>query len=110
MKERDSKTAEFERMLEEATIDCYNEEEEFSGVLCTLENELKFPFDAIVMGKSAKVLNVDDNRSSLRSGIMMKVEFEGKKHSVALAMVEVVDKSSNNEKWVGWGGWWGRRG
>lgn len=87
-------------MLEEATVDCYGEEEEFSGVLYTLENELKFPFDAVIIGKSAKILKVDDNRSSLRSGIMMKVEFEGKKHGVALAMIEVVDKGSKNAKWV----------
>ncbi len=106
MKEKDGKTAEYERMLEEATVDCYGDEEEFSGVLCTLESELKFPFDAVVMGKSAKVLKVDDNRSSLRSGIMMKVEFEGKKHSVALAIIDVTEKGSKNAKWVEWGKWW----
>ncbi len=26
-----------EALLEQATVDCYDEEEEFSGVLCTLD-------------------------------------------------------------------------
>lgn len=35
-----------EALLEQAIVDCYDEEEEFSGVLCTLDDNLNFPLQA----------------------------------------------------------------
>ena len=35
-----------EALLEEATVDCYGEEEEFTGVLYTLADNLNFPLQA----------------------------------------------------------------
>ena len=37
-------------LLEEATIDCYGEEEEFEGVLVTLQDNLSFPLRATLAG------------------------------------------------------------
>lgn len=112
MKKSDNKEAEYEKMLEEAAVDCYGEEEELMGVLYTLQDKLKFPFDAIVLEKPAKILDIDDNKSGLRAGIMMKARIEGigKMQSVALFMVEAEDKDSTNEKWLEWAKWWARRG
>jgi len=43
--------ARWEAMIDEATVDCYGEYEEFAGVLATLEDRLEFPFQAKVLGK-----------------------------------------------------------
>lgn len=101
---------EYERMLEEATVDCYNEYEEFSGIETALEDNLEFPFGAVVLGRPAKIVGVDGNKSSLRSGIMMKAEIDGKAQTVALSMIDidVADKNSKNAKWIEWAKWWMR--
>ncbi len=111
MKERNAHEAKYEKMLEEATVDCYGEEEEFLGVLCALEDKLKFPFDAVVLVRPAKVVGVDAEKSSFRSGILLKARIGGceKEQGVALFMIDVADKGSSNEKWIEWAKWWGRR-
>jgi hypothetical protein len=55
-----------EALLEQAIVDCYDEEEEFSGVLCTLDDNLNFPLQAEVMGEPVEVIGLDDRRSSPR--------------------------------------------
>lgn len=97
-----NKEPEFEAMLEEATADCHGEEEEFSGILCTLEDKLKFPFDAMLLVRPAKIVGIDAKNSSLRSGILLKARIDGiaKEQSAAVFMIDVADKGSSNEKWV----------
>ena len=59
----ENEVEEYEKMLEEATVGCYNEEEEFTGVLYTLQDKLKFPFDAIALGSHVQILDVDEDKS-----------------------------------------------
>lgn len=37
---------EYEKIIEEATVDCYNEDEAFYGMVCTLSDELNFLMDS----------------------------------------------------------------
>ncbi len=110
MKEKNALESEFEAMLEEATVDCYGEEEEFVGVLCTLQDKLTFPFDATILVRPAKITGIDAEKCSFRSGILLKARIEGvdKEQSAAVFMIEVKDKGSSNEKWVEFAKWWGR--
>lgn len=105
-----NKEAEYEKMLEEATVDCYSEEEEFLGVLCTLQDKLKFPFDAVVLVRPAKIIGIDAEKCSLRSGILLKARIDGiaEEQGAAVFMVEAAEKGSSNEKWLEWAKWWGR--
>ena len=43
-----------EALLEEATVDCYGEYEEFVGVLYTLGDSLRFPLKATVVGETVE--------------------------------------------------------
>ncbi len=43
-----------DKLLEEATVDCYDEYEVFTGVVITLAENLPFPFDAKVIGETVK--------------------------------------------------------
>jgi hypothetical protein len=54
---------ELDKMIEEATVDCYNEDEAFTGILYTLADNLSFPFKAKVMGESVEIIGIDDEKS-----------------------------------------------
>ena len=46
-------------MVEEATVDCYNESEQISGWFTTIEENLAVPFEAVVLGVTIIVERVD---------------------------------------------------
>ncbi len=46
-------------MVEEATVDCYNEEEQVTGLFTMLEEYLAVPFETRVLGVSVIVTSVD---------------------------------------------------
>ena len=64
-------------LLEEATIDCYGEDEEFAGVLVTLQDNLSFPLHATLAGVQVVLQSLDDQRSTLRRGIVAEVSATG---------------------------------
>lgn len=51
--------ARLNEMIEEATVDCYGEEEEASGWFTMFENELTLPFDTEVLGVTVTVETID---------------------------------------------------
>lgn len=53
-----SKT-QLDAMVEEATVDCYNESEQVTGLLTVIEDELKVPFTTQVLGVDVEVERVD---------------------------------------------------
>ena len=50
-------------MIEEATVDCYNESEQVTGWFTMIEENLAVPFEAMVLGVQVTVEGVDLNRS-----------------------------------------------
>ena len=53
-----SKT-ELDRLIEEATVDCYNESEQATGLYTMIEDNLKLPFETEVLGVPVTVTGVD---------------------------------------------------
>jgi hypothetical protein len=51
--------AELDALIAEATVDCYNEEEQVTGLFTMLEQHLALPFQTTVLGLSATVTRVD---------------------------------------------------
>jgi hypothetical protein len=43
-------TAQLDALIEEATIDCYNEDEQVTGLLTMMEDGLDIPFETRVLG------------------------------------------------------------
>lgn len=77
--------------LEEATVDCYDEEEEFTGILCTLAERLNFPLHARVLEESVEVTGLNEGRSSLRRSIIPRVRKDDCEYLFALAELEFVN-------------------
>jgi hypothetical protein len=48
-------------LVEQATVDCYNEAEQITGLLTVIEDELKAPFKTQVLGVDVTVERVDLN-------------------------------------------------
>jgi hypothetical protein len=57
-----------DRLIEEATVDCYNEEEQASGFFAMIEDNLAFPFSTQVLGLRVSVVAIRmDNDGSLKA-------------------------------------------
>ena len=51
--------AELDALIEGATVDCYNDEEQITGLFTMLEEHLAFPFQTAVLGMMVTVEKVD---------------------------------------------------
>ncbi len=100
--------ARLEALLEQATVDCYDEEEEFGGVFCALNNNLAFPLQAEMMGEQVEVLGLDDRRSSLRKGIVAQVRKGGREYSVGLADLDFIAADPSSAEWLAMYRYWAR--
>jgi hypothetical protein len=51
--------AQLDELIEEATVDCYNESEQISGFFCVLEEQLALPFTTKLLGAEITVEKID---------------------------------------------------
>ena len=58
-----SSTAHLDELIEEATVDCYNESEEITGIFTMLEENLTVPFATKLLGLEVTVERVDLNEA-----------------------------------------------
>ena len=56
---RRSSKAWLDALIEEATVDCYNEEEQATGLFTMIEENLEVPFKTKILGVQATVERVD---------------------------------------------------
>jgi hypothetical protein len=94
------KESQWQAMIEEATVDCYDEYEVFAGMLTTLEDRLAFPFEARVLGETVEVIGLDTQQSSERRGMVAQVRRGGRQYTVALADLEAVEEGSETSEWL----------
>lgn len=93
-------------LLEEATVDCYDEEEEFMGVLITLNERLAWPLTAQWAGQPVEVLGLDESTSNLRRGIVANVRREGREYTIGLADLTFSDLDETSAEWLAMFHWW----
>lgn len=51
--------AELDALIEHATVDCYNEAEQVTGLFTMIEDELELPFETSVLGMAVTVTSID---------------------------------------------------
>jgi hypothetical protein len=98
--------ARHEELLERATIDCYDEEEEFSSLLCTLDEHLCFPLRAKILGIEVEMLGLDSIQSSLRRGFVAEVRGGNQLHTVGLFDLALLDSDPESAEWLAMARWW----
>ncbi|MEM7119165.1 MAG: calcium-binding protein [Chloroflexota bacterium] len=98
-----------DELIEEATIDCYGEDEEFWGFLAMLEDTLNFPFGASVIGERVKVRGMDNEKSFPRRGIMASVERNGRFYTISFDSLEDIQADAQTVEWLAayqrWASW-----
>ena len=95
-----------DELLEQATVDCYDEVEEFLGVLCTLDGNLNFPLQATTLGETVEVIGLDESRSGLGRGIIAKVRKGDQEYRVALSELEFLDPDPKSAEWLAMYRYW----
>ena len=87
-------------LVDEATVDCYDEEEQFWGMLATLGDALDFPITATLIGEQVELIGIDSETSSSHRGIVARVRHKGQEYSVSLADLQINDTNSHNVEWL----------
>ena len=59
------------KVVEEAIVDCHDESEVFMGIVYMLKDGLVFPFKAEVIGEIVDVVDIDDDKSNEKNGIIV---------------------------------------
>ncbi|MPZ26102.1 MAG: hypothetical protein GEV12_06540 [Micromonosporaceae bacterium] len=52
-------TARLDELIEQATVDCYNEDEQLTGLFTMVQENLSMPFDTTVLGVDVTVEDID---------------------------------------------------
>lgn len=98
MKKMKPNNSKFERMAEEATLDCYGEYEQFCGWACTLEEKLPLPLSCVVLGEEATLTKIeqDENGTSIL-GVIKKG-----KHKIRVPAqdIELTNKKVEHAQWL----------
>ncbi len=102
--------SELRELLEEATVDCYDEYEQFWGLYTMIDESLPFPFLATVVGKNVSVLGLDGEHSGLFGGIHARVRRGDKEYVASLTSLNVENANAKVAKWLAVYGYWASLG
>lgn len=84
-----------EKMIEEATVDCHDEYEAMEGFVVMMEDELKFPFDAKMLGEDITVVSINSENNR----IVAKVKKGSKQYIVDVLDLQDV-KDVKSAEWI----------
>jgi len=98
MKLTEDQKRKFEKMAAEATTDCYNEEEAFSGWASTLEDNLQLPLKCFVFGEEATLIGIDMNEGS--GAVLGVIQKNKKKVRVPIQDIKIKDKTTKSLEWI----------
>lgn len=83
-------------LIEEATIDCYDEYEQRSGFYTMLEDNLGFPFKATVVGEAVEVIGVEQEDERIDAICKRK----GKTYNVDILNIEYKPGEVKGYEWI----------
>jgi hypothetical protein len=85
-------SSELDALIEELTIDCYNDEEQLTGLLTAAEEALVVGEIATIAGMEIRVVAVDCP-TGIRRGLTAGCERDGKRFELSLADLRFADES-----------------
>lgn len=78
-----------EAAMEEATVDANGVDEQHSGLLSAIGDELQFPFPAKVLGETVTIVDMEWPENDA-FGLNLIVERHGERHHIAARSVELL--------------------
>ena len=97
-----------QELLDEAIVDCYDEEEEFMGVLISVDENVNWPLPAQLAGMPVEVLGLDESASNLRRGIQARIRRQGKEYRASLSDLTFGDMDETSAEWLAMYRWWAK--
>ena len=97
--------ARLQELYEEAIIDCYDEEEEFAGLMACLGDNITFPLMAELAGTKVEVLGLDEATSNPYRGIRATVRRDGKEYLASLADLDFDNPDETSAEWLAMFAW-----
>jgi hypothetical protein len=85
-------------LIEEGTIDCYGEDEQFSGMATMLEDNVDCPFQAKVVGEEVTVTGFEWPKYGF--DLKAVCERKGKKHLVDVGSLELIKPYPDGYEWI----------
>ena len=109
-----------ERIQDEVIVDCHDEDEQASGWLCYLQDNLTCPFTAecshelpsspLKTGEKIAVLQVLDLDSPARGAFLAQIKWHDRKLGVPLSQLQAVDADEGTTQALADWGYWVARG
>jgi hypothetical protein len=89
--------AQLEALVEQATVDCYNEAEQATGLLTMIEDELAMPFQTHVLGVEVTVKRVDVSNETQIVAICSRGKL---KQAIPLLDLPLPEPAPAGSEWV----------
>jgi hypothetical protein len=99
MRHRKTSGEELDRMIDEATMDCYNEDEAFMGVVHYLADKMPFPFKAKWLGDVVEIIGIDAEESGFEEEVMVQILTETDEYTIGLDELELMPGDTGNGKY-----------
>ncbi len=97
------KSSHLDKLIEQATVDCYNESEEISGIFTMMEENLAVPFQTTILGVDVTVERVDLNEA------IVAVCRRGRAHQrVPILDLPLPEPRPRGAEWIDAYRWWAR--
>jgi hypothetical protein len=90
-------SAQLDELIEEATVDCYDEEEQASGFFAVIEDNLALPFTTRILGVDASVAAVEmDNDGRIKA----VCERSGERQRIDLIDLPIPSPPPSGAEWI----------
>ena len=89
--------ASLDKLIAEATVDCYNESEQLTGLFTLLEENLAVPFATTVLGVEVIVERVDMNEAAEIVGVCRRGR---KRQRVPILDLPLPDPRPRGAEWI----------
>lgn len=90
------KPEKLKQLIEEATLDCYDEYEQRVGFYTVLEENIQFPFKATVVGEEVEVVRVEQENDRVDAICKRK----GKSYTVDILNIEYKPQDVDGWEWI----------
>ena len=84
-------------LIEQATVDCYNESEQATGLYTAIEDNLTIPFTTQVLGVSVEVEAVDLTADDQIAAVCSR---NGQRQRVPLLDLPLPDPAPDGAQWI----------
>ena len=97
-KRADKDRARLDALIEEATVDCYNDYEQHMGLVNMIEENVVCPFKATVIGEDVEVVELRSRESGL--GVDAVCRYKGKDYRIDINSLEWPKQKPEGFEWI----------